>query len=113
METAWRNIGKKSLFGKDKGAEAFSKFIVTFRSYILALHEDGLVKADDAWPAVESQIKSNLERFALAYPNWPDAYRFAGGFFTEDSRGTQAAVLADAREWIEYLNGAKITRSLN
>ena len=74
MEGAAKNAGKKSFFGADKGAKALATFLDIFKRAVYALYDDELVSVDDDLPTVFGALSSQLERFAKAYPNWPEAY---------------------------------------
>lgn len=86
MAKVTQNLGKTSLFGRDKGVEAYREFLGEFRKTMHAMLKDGLVT--EATPAEEFAIEmaSNLETFARAFPNWKDAYDFAATIFNHGGR---------------------------
>lgn len=93
MEAAERNAGKRSFLGKDKGAEAYGKFLGCLHTTVHALHQDRLVTVDSAVAEVHQQLVYALTMFAGAYPQWPDAYRFADNFFSNGINPVAAAVI--------------------
>lgn len=111
MEAAERNAGKRSVFGKDKGAEALGKFLGTLRTTVSALYRDGLISATMDAAEVHQAIVGSINMFAAIYPNWPDAYRFAAGFFGSGVNPYEAAVIDDVKQAIAYLDTPAITRS--
>ena len=97
MEGAAKNAGKKSFFGADKGAKALATFLDTFKRAVYALYDDELVSVDDDLPTVFGALSSQLERFAKAYPNWPEAYQFAQFFFSTENRHVHIPILQEVR----------------
>ena len=108
MEGAAKNAGKKSFFGADKGAKALATFLDTFNRAVYPLYDDELVSVDDDLPTVFGALSSQLERFAKAYPNWPEAYQFAQFFFSTENRHVHIRILQEAREFRRYLDAPRI-----
>ena len=92
MAAVSKNAGKKTLFGRDKGQEAYSHFLQVLRATVHAMVLDGLVQ--EATPSTEvcDTMLTNIKTFALAFPNWQDAYGFAGYFFGEQRLNASAAI---------------------
>ena len=108
MEGAAKTAGKKSFFGADKGAKALATFLDTFKRAVYALYDDELVSVDDDLPTVFGALSSQLERFAKAYPNWPEAYQFAQFFFSTENRHVHIPILQEVREFRRYLDAPMI-----
>lgn len=79
-----KTLGKKSIFGRDKGAAAFEKMLGTLQMTIAALQLDGVITHTTPSPNVLDAILRFLRLFSEAHPNWQDAYSFAGFFFQEE-----------------------------
>lgn len=89
--------GKKSLFGRDKGHEAYEDFQRRLRDTILALLLDGVIE-DNAKPDyVRQTLCDVIFQFGQAFPKWEEAYAFAGDYF--------AAAPEEAEERIQTLMG--------
>jgi hypothetical protein len=88
MAAVHKNAGKKTFFGRDKGQDSYSKFLVTLRSTLQSMLLDGLVKQSTSSEEVLKELNSKLEQFALAFPNWQDAYEFAAFFFGDAKEAT-------------------------
>lgn len=108
MEAAAKNAGKKSFFGADKGAKTLEKFLDTFKKAVLALYADGLVTTADEPMEVFARLSTELEKFAQAYPNWPDAYQFAGFFFSPANRHVHMQILQEARAFMQHMEAPAI-----
>ena len=78
-----KNANTKTFFGRDKGQEAYAHFLSTLKVTVQAMLLDGLVRESTPSEEVTEQLRSKLESFALAFPNWTDAYGFAAMFFGE------------------------------
>jgi len=77
MADAANNYGKRSIFGKDKGAAAFEKYLVQLASTVRAMSDDRLFMPTDDSGVVRERLVQKIELFAMGYPNWKDAYGFA------------------------------------
>jgi hypothetical protein len=88
-EKAFDDFGKRSIFGKDKGAESERKFTAALVLAILALERIG--KIQDSKNAEESfsALQSAMTLVRRAYPNWPRAYRYWDDFYAR-TYGNQA-----------------------
>lgn len=113
MEAAAKNAGKKSFFGADKGAKALEKFLDTFKKAVLALYADEVVTTADEPMEVLARLSTELEKFAQAYPNWPDAYQFAGFFFSQANRHVHLQILQEARAFMQHMESPSINYGPN
>ena len=113
MESAAKNAGKKSFFGADKGAKALANFLDTFKRAVHALYDDELVSVEDELSTVFGELSSQLERFAKAYPNWPEAYQFAQFFFSPANRNLHKQVLQEVRALRRSLDGPMVNYAIN
>ena len=68
---AYKNAGKKSWLGRDKGAESYADFVKSVQILGSYLTTEGFLEAvgGDEWEATRTLVRS----FFVAYPNWPDA----------------------------------------
>lgn len=81
MATYQKNRGKITLFGRDKGLEAYKKFESVLRDTLLAMVVDGVVKRDVGAEECRNTLTEMIAAFAEAFPNWQDAYSFADEYF--------------------------------
>lgn len=93
MANVSKNAGKTSLFGRDKGAQAYKEFVKCVRLTVLAMMMDRIVRESSTSREVAVAMVAKLELFAMAFPNWQDAYGFARIFF--DDQGQDAIALID------------------
>lgn len=92
MADVTKNAGKKTLFGRDKGQESYSKFLQTLKVTVQAMVLDGVIRESTSTDDVAKELEEKLEKFAMAFPNWQDAYRFAAMFFGEERRDAIATI---------------------
>lgn len=92
MTRVKQDSGKKTLFGKDKGAKAFSKFLAILKETLEAMLVDGLIKKSDSNEEVIIILEAKLELFSTKYPDWADGYAFAANFFGEQREAALVAV---------------------
>ena len=85
MEKVARNWGKRSLFGRDKGAEAARKYEEALIKTLYAMTADGLVHRSDEPETFRTCLIQAMRQFAFAYPNWQDAYTFFETIFVEEA----------------------------
>ena len=97
MESVARNAGKKTFFGRDKGAEAYMKFVDCLRQTVVASILDGKASESSSNEHVIGIVTMVLSKFELAYPNWPDAYGFAAHFFADENRANCDALISRVR----------------
>jgi len=90
MANVHNDVGKKTWFGRDKGAIAYQKFRDSLRQTIIGMTLDGRVRESSSTDEVIDSLVEILQKFSLAFPNWQDAYQFATFFFSqsEDCRAT-------------------------
>lgn len=87
-----KNTGKKTFFGKDKGQESYSKFLHALKVTMQAMVLDDVIRESTSTEDVATELERKLEKFAMAYPNWRDAYGFAA-FFLHDQREDAIATM--------------------
>jgi hypothetical protein len=92
MADVRKNTGKKTFFGKDKGQESYSKFLHALKATMQAMVLDGVIRESTSTEDVATELEGKLEKFAMAYPNWQDAYGFAA-FFLHDQREDAIATM--------------------
>lgn len=97
MESVSKNAGKKTLFGKDKGAEAYIKFAKCLQQTVVATILDGKASESSSNEHVIGIITMVLGKFEMAYPNWPLAYEFAEYFFSEENQKNCDALITRVR----------------
>jgi len=98
MASVTKNIGKKTLFGRDKGQESYSKFQKELKVTLQSMVLDKLIQESSSSDQALIVLKQKLREFELAHPNWQDAYAFSNYFFKE-THGEAVAL-------IERLRGA-------
>ena len=76
-----RNAGKKTFFGRDKGQEAYSKFLATLKATVQAMVLDELIREATSTEDVLVVLEEKFRKFSLAFPHWQDAYGFSAVFF--------------------------------
>ena len=97
MESVVKNSGKKTFFGKDKGAEAYMVFVDCLRQTVIAVMLDGKSSEASSNDHVIGIITMVLGKFELAYPNWPLAYEFSAYFFSDMNRKNCEALIQRVR----------------
>ena len=110
MADAENSRGKRTLIGRDKAVPAYSKFLECFKAAINAALDEHLLLGDDSMPIV-GQFIQMLEMFSEAYPNWPEAYRFASRFFAENNQSNVAEIVGEVLAFRDYLERPLICRS--
>ena len=93
MASVAKNAGKTSFFGRDKGADAYEEFVKCVKLTVLAMMMDRVVRESSTSREVAVAMAAKLEMFAMAFPNWQDAYGVARIFF--DDQGQDAIALID------------------
>ena len=70
---AYKNAGKKSWLGRDKGAESYAEFMSSVQVLGSYLESEGYLgqagRSGDTWVDVCKVVRA----FFVAYPNWQDA----------------------------------------
>lgn len=87
-----KNIGKKTLFGRDKGQESYSKFLEKLKITLQAMILDDIMKESASTVEAIGHLEEKLNEFSMAHPNWLDAYDFANRFFSGDMKDAKAVV---------------------
>jgi len=72
--------GKRSLFGKDRGLDAYKKFEEKLKDMLLAMVLDGVVERNAAPAHVRTELIGAIKLFAATFPNWQEAYAYADEF---------------------------------
>jgi hypothetical protein len=80
-----KNRGKKTLFGKDKGLDAYKKFEGVLKDTLLAMVVDGAVARNIGAKECRETLTEMIAAFAEVFPNWQDAYSFADNYFIRDA----------------------------
>lgn len=83
---------KKTLFGRDKAQITYDKFLRVLRATIQAMIIDGVVQESTSSADVADELLSKLKTFALAFPNWQDAFDFASYFLIEQRQNAVATI---------------------
>lgn len=76
-----KNKGKKTLFGRDKGREAWEVFEQELKKTMTSMFLDGVVNRSASPDQVRENLIECIGAFAEVFPNWQDAYGFAEEFF--------------------------------
>lgn len=104
MENAENARGKRTLFGRDKAQPAHEKFADTFKAAIHAMFSENMLSKNDGSSEIAIQFIDMLNMFAEAYPNWPEAYRFAAQFFDASNRTKVVALIGEVTSFQEFLD---------
>lgn len=92
MADVTKNAGRKTLFGRDKGQESYSKFLAMLKVTIQAMVLDGVIRESTPTDEVAAELEKKLEIFSMAFPNWQDAYGFAAMFLGEKRKDAFATI---------------------
>lgn len=76
-----KNAGKKTIFGRDKGQEAYDKFLKSLKVTAQCLILDGVVKESSSNEELLNELEGKVSKFKMAFPNWQDAYAVSDMFF--------------------------------
>ncbi len=87
-----KNRGKKTLFGKDKGLNAYKKFEDVLKDTLLAMVVDGAVARNVGAKECRETLTEMIEAFAEVFPNWQDAYSFAEDYFIHNAETAEARI---------------------
>jgi hypothetical protein len=74
LEKFAKCVGKRSLFGRDKGVLVYRKLEEKLRLAVLGLYGDGLLSQGAQTEDCLIALVRSLALFKDAYPNWPHAY---------------------------------------
>jgi hypothetical protein len=86
------NRGKKTLFGKDKGLNAYKKFEDVLRDTLLAMVVDGVVARNVGAEECREKLTGMIVAFAEVFPNWQDAYFFAENYFIQNAETAETRI---------------------
>jgi len=75
-EKCTKSAGKKTIFGKDKSYESKVKFLSVLGLTIHAMMKDELIQSSSSTEIIIEELVAVIDRFSMAYPNWPLAYEF-------------------------------------
>jgi hypothetical protein len=92
MADVAKNVGKKTLFGRDKGQELYAKMLQALKVTVQSMVLDGVIRESTSTEGVARELEKKLEEFAMAFPNWQDAYGFAAMFFGEKRKDAIATI---------------------
>ncbi len=87
-----KNAGKKTLFGRDKGQESYSKFLSMLKATLQSMVLDEVIRESTPTEEVMSELENKMQEFKMAFPNWQDAYGFAAMFFEENRKDAMATI---------------------
>jgi hypothetical protein len=80
MADVTKNAGKTTFFGRDKGQKSYSKFLEMLKITLQSMVLDEVIRESTPTEEVLVALQLRLDKFALAFPNWSDAYGFATMF---------------------------------
>ena len=89
-----KNKGKKTLFGKDKGREAWEAFEQELKKTMTSMFMDGIVERSASPDDYREALVRCIEAFAAVYPNWKDAYGFAEEFLVSNENKANDVIKA-------------------
>ena len=92
MANVTKNAGKRTLLGRDKGQESYSRFLEALEKTLQSMVLDGIIRESTSTEEVAIELEKKLEKFSMAFPNWQDAYAFAGMFFGEKRKDAIATI---------------------
>lgn len=87
-----KNAGKRTFFGRDKGQESYSEFLRALKLTVHSMVLDRVVQESTPTDEVAKKLEEKLQKFAMAFPNWQDAYGFAAMFFGEERKNAIATI---------------------
>ena len=99
MADVANDTGKKTWFGKDKGAIAYDNFMNSLKQTIIGMTLDGDIKESSTVDETVMFLGDLLNKFSMAYPNWVDAYSFANAYFHSSQREEYTSVINRLRSW--------------
>ena len=86
-EKCTKNAGKKTIFGKDKFYKSKVKFLSVLGLTIHAMMKDELIHSTSSTEIIIEELVAVIDRFSMAYPNWPLAYEFVF-YYLRESKNT-------------------------
>ena len=76
-----KNAGKKTFFGRDKGQEAYDKYLKSLKVTVQCMVLDDIIRESSSNEEVLNELESKINKFKMAFPNWQDAYAVSDMFF--------------------------------
>ena len=76
-----KNAGKKTFFGRDKGQEAYEKFLNSLKVTLQCMVLDEVIRESSTTEVVILELEGKIQKFKMAFPNWQDAYSVSDMFF--------------------------------
>ena len=76
-----KNAGKKTFFGRDKGQEAYEKFLNSLKVTLQCMVLDEVIRESSTTEEVILELEGKIQKFKMAFPNWQDAYSVSDMFF--------------------------------
>lgn len=92
MADVVKNADKRTWFGSDKGQLAYAHFLKMLRATLQSMVLDQLVRESTTSHDVANVLEEKLIEFAMAYPNWQDAYGFAAIFLCDQRTDAVATI---------------------
>jgi hypothetical protein len=92
MSKVYKNSGKKTFFGRDKGQESYDNFLQSLKVTLQCMVLDEVIDESTPTDLLYDELGELLRKFSLAYPNWQDAYAFSTYFFVENKESAIAAM---------------------
>jgi hypothetical protein len=92
MADVAKNAGKRTFFGRDKGQASYSEFLRALKVTVHSMVLDRVVQESTPTDEVARELEEKLQKFAMAFPNWQDAYGFAAMFFGEERKNAIATI---------------------
>lgn len=100
LERYAKSEGKRSFFGRDKGAMAYHKLEKKLHLVVLALYGDGLLSRGASAEDCLLALLSSIVWFKEVYPNWTEAYLAAHKVFVE-GKDDMKSILARHQRTVE------------
>ncbi len=86
------NKNKKTFFGIDRGLTAYKKFEDALRDTILAMVVDGVIVRSVGAKECREKLMEMIIAWSGVFPNWQDAYSFAGEYFVDQAEIAEARI---------------------
>lgn len=83
LDDCAKNLGRKTLFGRDKSQEYLAKLALQMGRTIVAMRADRLLDSFTEPQAIHELLQTQLNSFFEAFPTWLNAKAFAQAFFTD------------------------------
>lgn len=86
----YKNVGKKTLSGKNKAEKPYMQFLRSFSSFTLAMFRDEVISLSTTNEDALEKAREIIEIFSKAYPNWQESYFFLDHFTANEIYKSQA-----------------------